>query len=54
MSFFFSKKDFKCQNWKPATDKQTPSDKKLNHAIFEFVDLFSSCISSPLDHATKP
>lgn len=47
--FFFSKKDFKCHSCRPATDKQTKSDRKLKNAILELVDLLSSCISSSLD-----
>ncbi|MFS8028992.1 hypothetical protein Hanom_Chr16g01517091 [Helianthus anomalus] len=48
MSFFFSKKDFKCQICIPATDKHMKSERKLNHAILEFVTLLSSCISRSL------
>lgn len=48
MSFFFSKKVFRCHSCNPATDKQTKSESKLNHAIFVFVLLFRSCISSSL------
>lgn len=48
ISFFFSKKDFKCHSCKPATDKQTKRDRKLRNAILELVELFSSCISSSL------
>jgi hypothetical protein len=49
MSFFFSKKDFKCHSCNPATDKQTKSESKLNQNILLSVDLLSSCISSSLE-----
>lgn len=49
MSFFFSKKDFKCHSWAPATDKQTKSETKLNQNILELVALLRSCISSSLE-----
>lgn len=53
MSFFFSKKVFKCHICKPATDKQTKSERKLNQAILELVLRFSSCISSSLEPAPR-
>ena len=49
MSFFFSKKVFKCQNCNPATDKQRKSERKDNQNILEVVAWFSSCISSSLE-----
>jgi hypothetical protein len=49
MSFFFSKKDFKCHSCNPATDKQTKSESKLNQNILLSVVLLSSCISSSLE-----
>lgn len=53
MIFFFSKKVFRCHSCSPATDKQTASERILIHAILEFVDLFSSCISSSLSGSTR-
>lgn len=48
MSFFFSKKVFRCHSCSPATDKQTKSESKLSQNILLLVALFSSCISSSL------
>lgn len=48
MTFFFSKNVFKCRNCIPATPKHTKRERKLNHAIFEFVARFRFCISSSL------
>lgn len=47
-SFFLSKNVLRCHSCRPATDKQTKSDRKLKVAIFEFVDRFNACICSSL------
>jgi len=53
MSFFFSKKDFKCHSCNPATDKQMKSESKLNQNILLSVFLLSSCISSSLERKKR-
>ena len=53
MSFFLSKNIFKCQICITTTTKQTMSEKKLNVAIFELVDLIRTCIDSSLQKKVK-